>query len=137
MRYGHLKDRMTDEAAYKLTSVDQSVDLAFALFEENGQRQEIEAIGRFYQDSSGKSAEVAFMVGENVRRLGMSWFLLGELALVAKKRNIKTFWASVLKRNKPMAALFTRFGAEKESILGEDSDEFTMDVNELIKMLEE
>jgi hypothetical protein len=36
-----------------------------------------------------------------------------------------------------MAALFTRFGAEKESILGEDSDEFTMDVNELIKMLED
>ncbi len=137
MRYGHIRDRMTDEAAYKLTSVDQSVDLAFALFEEKGHRQEIEAIGRFYQDTSGESAEVAFMVGENVRRLGMSWFLLGELALVAKKRGIKTFWASVLKRNKPMAALFTRFGAEKESILGEDSDEFTMDVNELIKMLED
>lgn len=135
MRYGHIKDRMTDEAAYKLTSVDQSVDLAFALFEEKGQRQEIEAIGRFYQDPSGKSAEVAFMVGENVRRHGMSRFLLGELAQVAQKRGIKTFWASVLKRNKPMAALFLKFGAEKESYMGEDSDEYTMDVDALVESL--
>lgn len=135
MRYGHIKDRMTDESAYKLTSVDQSVDLAFALFEEKGQRQEIEAIGRFYQDPSGNSAEVAFMVGENVRRHGMSRFLLDELAQVAQKRGIKTFWASVLKRNKPMAALFTKFGAEKESYLGEDSDEFTMDVAKLLKLI--
>lgn len=137
MRYGHIKDRMTDESAYKLTSVDQSVDLAFALFEEKGQRQEIEAIGRFYQDPSGKSAEVAFMVGENVRRLGMSRFLLGELAAIAQKRKIKTFWASVLKRNKAMASLFLKYGAEKESYLGEDSDEYTMDVDQLVKLFQE
>ena len=135
MRYGHVRDRMTDESAYKLTAIDQSVDLAFAVLEEKGQRQEIEAIGRFYQDSSGKSAEVAFMVGENVRRLGMSRFLLKELAFVAKSRGIKTFWASVLKRNKAMAALFLKYGAEKEAYLGEDSDEYTMDVGKLLKLL--
>ncbi|NWK57615.1 GNAT family N-acetyltransferase [Verrucomicrobiaceae bacterium N1E253] len=136
MRYGHHKDRMSDEAAYKLSSVDQSVDLAFALFEEKGQRQEIEAIGRFYQDPSGKSAEVAFMVGEKVRRLGMSKFLLGELAMVAQKRGLKTFWASVLKRNKPMAALFLKYGAEREAYFGEDSDEYTMSVDQLVKLLD-
>lgn len=135
MRYGHMKDRMTDGSAYKLTAIDQSVDLAFALFEEKGQRQEIEAIGRFYQDPSGTSAEVAFMVGENVRRLGMSRFLLNELALVAKSRGIKTFWASVLKRNKGMAALFLKYGAEKEAYLGEDSDDYTMDMEKLLELL--
>ncbi len=136
MRYGHVKDRMTNESAYKLTSVDQSVDVAFALFEEKGHRQEIAAIGRFYQDPSGLSAEIAFMVGENVRRLGMSRFLLGELATVAKRRSIKKLWASVLKRNKAMAALFIGYGAEKKSYLGEDSDEFTIDVDELLLSLE-
>jgi len=134
MRYGHVKDRMTDESAYKLTSVDQSEDVAFALFEEKGMRQELVAIGRFYKDSSGKSAEVAFMVGEKVRRLGMSKFLLIELATLAKDRRIQTFWASVLKRNKPMAALFLKYGAEKEAYLGEDSDEYTMDVEGILKL---
>lgn len=135
MRYGHVKDRMTDESAYKLTSVDQNVDAAFALFEEKGQRQEIEAIGRFYKDPSGDSAEVAFMVGENVRRLGMSRFLLKALAEVAQKRGIQTFWASVLKRNKGMAALFLKFGAEREAFFGEDSDEFTMNVDLVLKLI--
>lgn len=132
MRYGHVKDRMSNESAYKLTSIDQSVDLAFALFEENTQRQQIAAIARFYQDPSGQSAEVAFMVGENRRRLGLSRFLLGELACVAKNRGIKKFWASVLKRNKAMAALFISFGADKKSYFGEDSDEFTIDVEQLL-----
>lgn len=135
MRYGHAKNRMTDEAAYKLTSVDQSADLAFALFEEKGQRQEIEAIGRFYQDPSGESAEVAFMVGEQVRRMGMSIFLLGELAKVAKSRGIIRFWASVLKRNKPMGALFLKYGAEKEMLMGEDSDEYVMSVDEILSRM--
>ena len=133
MRYGYLKDRLTDEAAYKLTSVNQSVDVAFGLFTEMGQRQEICAIGRFYRDPTNDSAEVAFIVGENFRRLGIARFLLGELTTVALKRGIKTFWASVLKKNKPMAALFTSYGATKESHFGEDSDEFTLDTKKLAK----
>ena len=135
MRYGHVKDTLNNESAYKLTSVDQSKDLAFALFEEHGHREVICAVGRFYRDPQGNSAEVAFVVGEQVRRLGMSRFLLRELARVAKQRGIKTFWASVLKRNKAMATLFTKYGAEKESHLGEDSDEFTMDVLTLLSHL--
>jgi len=137
MRYGHVKDKLNNEAAYKLTSVNQRVDAAFALFEERGHREEICAVGRFYQDPSGDSAEVAFIVGEKVRRMGMSRFLLGELASLAKQRGIKTFWASVLKRNKPMAALFMKYGAEKESHLGEDSDDFTMDINKLAELLDD
>ncbi|MBK1853482.1 GNAT family N-acetyltransferase [Verrucomicrobiaceae bacterium 5K15] len=135
MRYGYLKDRLTDEAAYKLTSVNQSVDVAFALFTEMGQRQEICAVGRFYRDPTSDSAEVAFIVGENFRRLGIARFLLAELTAVALRRGIKTFWASVLKKNKPMAALFTSYGATKESHFGEDSDEFTLNTQQLADRL--
>ncbi|MCF6313661.1 MAG: hypothetical protein L3J39_14545 [Verrucomicrobiales bacterium] len=136
MRYGHAKDRMSHQAAYQLTAVDQSVDAAYALFDDDAQRQTIVAIGRFYRDPSGDSAEVAFMVGENTRRLGMSRFLLGELAKLAHQRGIKKFWASVLKRNKPMAALFVAHGADKKSYLGEDSDEFTLSVEQLLSSLD-
>lgn len=135
MRYGHVKDRLTNESAYKLTSVDQAVDAAFALFDEHDHRQEICAVGRFYCDASGDSAEVAFVVGEKKRRMGMSRFLLGELASVAQQRGIKTLWASVLKRNKAMASVFQKLGAVKESELGEDSDDFLMDVGQLNKSL--
>lgn len=135
MRYGYLKDRLTDEAAYKLTSVNQSVDVAFALFKELGQRQEICAVGRFYRDPSSDNAEVAFIVGENYRRLGIARFLLRELTKVAISRGIKSFWASVLKKNKPMAALFTSYGAEKISHFGEDNDEFIMVTDKLLERL--
>lgn len=128
MRYGHARDNMNSESAYKLTSVDQKSDLALAIIREHLHREEICAIGRFYRDASGDSGEVAFVVGEKYRRMGMARFLLAELAAVAQEQGVKTFWASVLKRNKPMAALFLRAGANKESCAGEDSDEYFMDV---------
>ncbi len=135
MRFGHQKDRMNSQGAYKLTAVDQRKDLALGLFERVGGRSEIRAIGRFYLDRSGESAEVAFIVHEKLRRLGIARFLLIELSRVAKERGVKKFWASVLKRNKPMSDLFLDCGAERESFLGEDSDEFWMDVANLHETL--
>lgn len=110
LRYGYHRERMTGESAYKLAAVDQTRDRALGLFAEINGREELRAIGRYYLDPDGKSAEVAFVVHEATRRAGMAGFLLGELAATARKRNIPDFWASVLPGNHGMSALLARAG---------------------------
>lgn len=110
LRYGYHRERMTGESAYKLAAVDQTRDRALGLFAEIKGHEELRAIGRYYLDPEGKSAEVAFVVHESTRRAGMAGFLLGELAATARKRGITNFWASVLPANHGMSALLARAG---------------------------
>lgn len=113
LRYGYQRDRMTGESAYKLAAVDQRRDLALGIFEESKGSQNIKAIGRYFLDEDNTRAEVAFVVHEELRHLGMAGFLLGELATIGRKRGIKTFWASVLPDNKSMSGLFLAAGGKE------------------------
>jgi acyl-CoA hydrolase/ribosomal protein S18 acetylase RimI-like enzyme len=133
LRYGYQRDRMTGESAYKLAAVDQRRDLALGLFEEIHGRQELRAIGRYYLDEDGKRAEVAFVVHEDCRHLGMAGFLLGELASIAKKRRITSFWASVMPENRAMAGLFIAAGGvERRDGSGEDRC-FGIEVSKILR----
>jgi GNAT superfamily N-acetyltransferase len=123
---------MTGESAYRLAAVDQRRDLALGIFEEAHGRQELRAIGRYFLDADGKSAEVAFVVHESTRHSGMAGFLLGELATVAERRGIESFWANVLRDNRAMAGLFQAVGGV-ESAGEEDERTFRMQVRKIIK----
>lgn len=114
LRYGYQRDRMSGESAYKLAAIDQRRDVALGLFAEEKGRWDLRAVGRYYLDPDGKAAEVAFVVHEDSRKEGMAGFLLGELAAIAKQRGVGLFWASVMRENKAMAALFTAAGATLE-----------------------
>ncbi|MCU0797700.1 MAG: GNAT family N-acetyltransferase [Akkermansiaceae bacterium] len=120
-RYGYLRESMPADSAYRLVGVDQTKDLALGIFEERGLGREpvLRAVGRFYRDAEGNRAEVAFVVHEETRRMGMAGELLGELARVAKRRGIRSFWASVLADNAPMKALFERMGGRGKREDGE------------------
>jgi acyl CoA:acetate/3-ketoacid CoA transferase beta subunit len=113
LRYGHVRDRMTGESAYKLAAVDQSRDLALGLFTESHGDMELRAIGRYCLDADGKSAEVAFVVHETTRHSGMAGYLLGEMAGIARKRGLDFFRASVLPENRAMSGLFLAAGGTK------------------------
>ena len=139
LRYGHAKPDLDEMSAYQLASISQDEDLALGIFYRDHYRESLRATGRFYLDpesgeSNGpQSAEVSFLVHEKTRRWGMGNYLLGEMAKIASKRGVKKFWASVLKENKSMANLFSTMGADKKSYLGEDSDEFWMDTEKLVR----
>lgn len=121
LRYGYHRERMTGESAYKLAAVDQTRDVALGIFIEQHGRQELRAIGRYYLDDDGKRAEVAFVVHEATRRVGMAGFLLGELAMVASGRGIEEFWASVLPNNRAMGMVFASAGGvEVPAAIGEE-----------------
>jgi RimJ/RimL family protein N-acetyltransferase len=133
LRYGYRRDRMTGESAYRLAAVDQRRDLALGLFEEIHGRQEIRAVGRYFLDDNGKSAEVAFVVHESTRQSGMAGFLLGELAAIAERRGVTCFWASVLKDNRPMAGLFRAAGGRESDEAENEERTFRIPVNAILK----
>jgi acyl-CoA hydrolase/RimJ/RimL family protein N-acetyltransferase len=133
LRYGYRRDRMTGESAYRLTAVDQRRDLALGIFQEIQGRQELRAIGRYFLDGDGKSAEVAFIVHEATRQSGMAGFLLGELAATARRRGVTRFWASVLKENRPMAGLFRAAGGKESGGETDDERTFQMPVEAILK----
>lgn len=136
LRYGYLRDEMTGESAFKLAAVDQTKDLALGLFIEQKGRQELRAIGRYYLDADGLSAEVAFVVHEENRHMGMAGFLLGELAAAAKRRGVREFWASVMADNRAMAGLFLAVGAQEISSEADGERCLRMSVDKILKSRE-
>ena len=134
LRYGYQRDRMTGESAYKLTAIDQTKDLALGLFTDDLDHPQLRAIGRYYLDDDGTRAEVAFVVHEDTRRIGMSGFLLGELAAIAKRRGVTEFWASVLRENRPMAGLFLSAGATDATTLSDDDEKcYRMPIDRIVR----
>ena len=133
LRYGYQRDRMTGESAYKLAAVDQRRDLALGIFEQVHERQELRAIGRYFLDAGGKGAEVAFVVHEETRHSGMAGFLLGELAVIAEKRGVENFWASVLRENRAMASVFSAAGGTESVSHDDDERMFRMAVTDILK----
>ena len=133
LRYGYHRDRMTGDSAYKLAAVDQRHDLALGIFEELHGRQELRAIGRYYLDADGRRAEVAFVVHESTRHSGMAGFLLGELAGIAKRRGVPTFWASVLPDNRAMAGLFLAVGGIEAGAAMDEERSFEMSVDKILR----
>lgn len=129
MRYGHFKERMTPQQAYRLTAVDQSNDLALAVFECFEDCQKISAVGRFYRDMQGESAEVAFVTHENARKLGLASRLLEAMATYARQRGIHYFWASVLRTNRSMCKLFVQNAAVRTYNSDDDCYEFRLDLS--------
>jgi len=133
LRYGYQRERMSGESAYKLAAVDQRKDLALGIFEEERGRQELRAIGRYYLEEDGKRAEVAFVVHEGNRHAGMAGFLLGELAAIAKRRKVKSFWASVLPENRAMAGLFLAAGGEESKASMDEERSFEIPVEKILR----
>ena len=133
LRYGYQRDRMSGESAYKLAAVDQRRDLALGIFEECHGRQELRAIGRYYLDDDGKRAEVAFVVHEANRHSGMAGYLLGELAAIAKRRGVASFWASVLPDNRAMAGLFLAAGGMESKASMDEERSFEMSVDRILR----
>lgn len=110
-RYGFTITRMSRERAFELVGVNQNRDIALAVVEVQGPRQVIHAVGRYYLDADETGAEMAFVVAENKRRLGMARVLLQRMLEVATARKLKRLWAQVDRDNAPMLGLFREYGA--------------------------
>lgn len=123
LRYGYAVKGMTDERAHDLVSVDQSRDFALAIFESRAGEEIIHAVGRYCLDADGRSAEVAFVVRESKRRIGMATTLFSALEGEARRRGLEFIWGRVRRDNAPMLALLRRAGGRNvPSPGGEDGE---------------
>ncbi len=107
-RYGYSVQRMSRERASELVGVDQEKDLALGVFERRGPRQRLRAVGRYYLEEDGQTAEVAFVVHEEMRRHGMGSLLLQRMMAIAGRRGLDSLWALVSPDNTPMLRLFEK-----------------------------
>ena len=122
LRYGYFFREMTPSRARDLVGVDQRKDLALGIFSTRADGTEvIDAIGRYFLLEDGKAAEMAFIVRESKRRLGMAQTLLHVLKDNARKRGLNELVAQVQRENHGMIALFRLAGASVRNVLGADA----------------
>jgi acyl-CoA hydrolase/RimJ/RimL family protein N-acetyltransferase len=112
-RYGFTVTRMTRARASELVGIDQNRDLALAIIELRGPQQIIHAVGRYYLDTDGRSAEMAFVVAEDKRRAGMARTLLEHMTQIARHRGLHHLWAQVDRDNTAMLRLFRSVDARE------------------------
>jgi GNAT superfamily N-acetyltransferase len=121
-RYGYHISEMTHERARRLVGVDQTRDLALGVFERASDGEEVlHAVGRYLLDPAGRSAEMAFVVRESKRGLGICTALLRTLLRVARRRGMSYLYAQVQADNAPMRSIFRRHGGRMKPILGTDT----------------
>jgi len=123
-RYGYRIAEMTHERAQRLVGVDQSRDVALGVFEQATDGEDVlHAVGRYLLDATGKSAEMAFVVRETKRGLGICTALVRLLLQIARARGMSYLFAQVQADNAPMLAAFRRHGGRTRPILGADATE--------------
>ena len=121
-RYGYHISEMTHERARRLVGVDQSRDVALGVFERAADGAEVlHAVGRYLLDATGRTAEMAFVVRESKRGLGIGTALLRALLAAARHRGMAHLYAQVQADNAPMLAVFRRHGGRLRPIPGTDT----------------
>ena len=113
-RFGHLITKLTEPEAEKRTDINSENEKALAIFD--AEYSQILAVGRCYFYTKTKDSEVALVVSEGVRRLGLGRFLLQHLIQIAINRNSRSVHAYVATRNAPVVALLRSVGFAGQSV---------------------
>jgi len=108
LRYGYLIKELTAPRARELVCVDGFDEFAMAGFVPSDQGERIVAIGRYCREDTSSYAEVAFVVHEEYRRLGIATFLLRKLAAMIAERGFLGISAMVIEGNLPMLHVFNQ-----------------------------
>ena len=117
-RYHYVPTRLTKEQAHTLVNVDQSRDLALGIITRQGPREQIEAVGRYYKIRKSNAAELAFVVRESKRKLGLGQRILKTMIKTAKRRGLDKLVAFVQVGNQGMIHLLDKSGFQQK--VGED-----------------
>ncbi len=125
-RYGYNLKRMSLERAKELCGVDQNVDPALGLFDCGTGQSILHAVGRYFLDADKSGGEMAFVVRESKRRLGMARLLLEALMRIARERGLSRLWAQVERDNLAMLHLFQVYGARTRA--GEDVNSLFVEI---------
>jgi len=94
----------------QLTNIDYQQDIAIVGVVPGVTDEEIVAMAQYFLDPKTQAAEVAFVVQDEWQQKGMGTLLLDYITQIARQRGVKTFYAKVMPKNKPMLAVFHNSG---------------------------
>jgi len=114
----------------RLTNIDYNKDLAIVGVVPGVSGEEIVAIGQYFLEPKTQVAEIAFIVQDEWQQKGMGTLLLEYLTQIAKQRDVKSFYASVLPNNKPMLAIFYNSGYKVNTEFDGEVYHITYDLTE-------
>lgn len=107
-RYGYLIKDMTPEHAHRIVAADPAERIALGMFEDGPDGAELCAIGRLVHSPDRSTAECAFLVRDDRRRLGLASRLLLYLRVLARRRGVPRLFAQVRRENRAMLEVFRR-----------------------------
>jgi RimJ/RimL family protein N-acetyltransferase len=132
-RFFQAKKSLSNQELKEATEVDFENIVALVVTIDSGGREVIIGSGRYMAANSGlsgaRSAEIAFVVGENYRGHGIAGCILKHLARIARKKGVDQFEAEVLLQNKAMLAVFSRSGLPMKLTQTEDTIHVTLSLD--------
>jgi len=110
--------RLPPERAAALVGVDQIRDVAVGIFEGSLPSGRLLAIGRACRLPGDEAAELAFVVHEQWRRLGIVTVLFQVLVGLLRQRGVQEIVAQLEQDNPAMLRVFRNAGAEIAAVPG-------------------
>jgi len=110
LRFGYMKTYISEQELDYFTNVHPPDTYAYIGTMGEGEKERIVAVGRWFLVPDGRSAEVAFVVEDNIQVRGIGTALLERLAETATRYRIKRFIARVLPENTRMLEVFEESG---------------------------
>ncbi len=126
LRYhGQLKS-MPHNKLQVFCNIDYDTEMALVGVVGDEERSQIIGVGRYMTDPGKRTAEMAFVVGDDWQRQGLGTYLFQRLIEIGRSEGIRTFTADVLSENSGMLKIFHRSGMNVETSTDEGVVHVTM-----------
>lgn len=128
LRFGHVKEHISNQELDYYTQVQPPDTYAYVGLTGEGEQEQIRAVGRWFLTSQRNTAEIAFVVEDNIQARGIGTSLLEKLAETALKFRIRKLIARVLPENTRMIRVFEESGFMMTKTMLEEMYEITFDL---------
>ena len=110
LRFGYMKSSISEQELDYFTVSAPPDTYAYVALAGEGVEERIVGVGRWFLSPDKKTAEIAFVVEDNIQVRGIGTAMLEQLAEAAAKYRIKRFIARVLPENTRMLEVFEDSG---------------------------
>ncbi len=109
-RFISSRQDMPHERLQEFCVIDYTRDVVILAMVQDGQREVVAGVGQYGISQDLHTAEVAFVVRDDMQNQGIGQELLTYLTLLARRQGLLGFTAEVLVENRPMLHLFEKMG---------------------------